>query len=142
MRTSRRKFFGIMGGAAAAGPGIAKEAVARLPDGLGSAIISSPSYGDPSRSTADSIDGEWKLARIAKIKRMLAGDFTDDEKEERNRRRMYAVQSLISQDVAGLKSVSGVRKLEIYNRRVADLYDEIYRSELNSDLFRLLTGDR
>lgn len=34
MKTSRRKFFGLMGGAAVAWPTAAKNAVAKLPTGL------------------------------------------------------------------------------------------------------------
>lgn len=141
MNLNRRKLFGLMGGAAVAGPGIAKQAVAQLPQGLGMAMGPSPPWGSPSKGIECATlasNSDWRLDHIANLKRMISGDLTDEEKEDRRRQKMHARQSLISQEVAGLVSVSGVRKLDIYNERVHRLQEDIERSQHQSQLWRYL----
>lgn len=136
----RRGFFGIVGGAAIAGPSIAKEVVSQLPSGLGNASIPMPPMGYLGQgivnSTADS--GSWKLAEIASIKRFLTGELTDEEKEGRNRQRLYRREQVINQNVACLQSVSGSRKLAIYGRRMELHGEEMDRSERQQRLHWLL----
>lgn len=143
MNINRRKLFGLIGGAAVAGPGIAKQAVAQLPQGLGAAIGPSPPWGDALKCVDNGCatitsSSDWRLDHIAELKRMISGDLTDEEKEDRRRRKMYDRQNLISQEVASLVSVSGVRKLDIYNERVHRLQNEIQRSQHQSSLWRYL----
>ncbi|MCQ1850394.1 hypothetical protein [Neorhizobium galegae] len=142
MNLNRRKLFGLMGGAAVAGPGIAKQAVAQLPQGLGLGIGPAPLWGeDPTSKGVDcgSISGrDWRLDEIATLKRLISGDLTAEEKEDRRRRKLHARHALISQEVASLMSVSGVRKLDIYNERVHRLEDDIRRSQHQSQLWRYL----
>ncbi len=142
MKTSRRKFFGLLGGAAVAGPAAAKNAVASLPMGLfgvGSIGPSGPApqyAGDIGGSLATK--GSWHLDEIARLKRFLAGDLTDEEKEERRRQRLYSRQQTISHHWAGMQSVAGWRKIELYHRDVERVNDEIARSHSQSYLKRLL----
>lgn len=143
MNTNRRKFFGLLGGAAVAGPAVAKEAIEKLPTGMGDFNLN-PSFGDASYAlikgegtvVGDGVD--LRLREIADLKRLIAGDLSESEKEDRRRRRMERRQVLVSQHVAGLVSVSSVRKLDIYNRRIEALSLDIERSSMNSYLARLL----
>lgn len=137
----RRKFLGFLGGAAVAGPQIAQSAVAQLPSGLGAGIGMNPmppSYGGTAAAVGD---GGWKLKEIANIKRLLSGQMSDEEKEDRRRQRMYQRERIISQDVACLVSVSGVRKLHIYQDRMDQHHETIRLSEARSRLHWLLRDD-
>lgn len=139
----RRGFLGFMGGAAAAGPSVAKAAVAEMPKGLGAAFSHNPGaplggLSQGIRDTASSIGGSWRIKEIASLRRVLLGDLTDEEKEQRKRSRLYAHQSVVQQNIAGLVSVSGVRKMEMYGDQMARLDDRIRRSEAQGYLSRLL----
>lgn len=140
MNLNRRKLFGLVGGAAVAGPGIAKQMVAQLPQGIGAVTAPTTSWPSPvsdgCAKLASNVD--WRLDHIANLKRMISGDLTEEEKEDRRRRKMHARQSLISQEVASLVSVSGVRKLDIYNERLHRLQGDIERSQHQSQLWRYL----
>lgn len=142
MNTNRRKFFGLMGGAAVAGPAVAKEVVSKLPSGMGDLSMGRPLRGlheVMSAKTAQGIgDGDWRLRQIADLKRLIAGDLTEEEKEDQRRARIEARQALVSQHVACLGSVSSVRKLDIYNDRLAALNDEINQARRQGYLSRLL----
>ncbi|WP_085033915.1 hypothetical protein [Ensifer aridi] len=139
MNANRRKFFGLMGGAAVAGPAVAKQAIAQLPQGLGMAIDAHSRLGGPQEANGIcGHDKDWRLSRIAQLRRFISGDLTDEEKEELRRRKMHSRQSIISQEVASLVSVSGVRKLDIYNERLHRLHLEIELSENRSSLARFL----
>lgn len=137
----RRGFLGVMGGAAVAAPALAKQAVSQLPSGLGSASIPAPPMGysiGQGVSLASSSDGSWMLKEIADLKRFLTGDLTDEEKENRNRQRLYRREQIINQNVACLASVSGSRKLAIYSRRMEQHSEELERSERQQRLHWLL----
>ncbi len=148
MKTSRRKFFGLMGGAAVAGPTAAKNAIAKLPGGLlddmpsvpplGSGYIgSTPSY--PADAACNAIGGRsWHLEEIARLRRFISGDLTDEEKEERRRSRLYSRQQAISNHWAGMQSVAGWRKLDLFHRDMELVNDEIARSHSQGYLTRLL----
>lgn len=135
----RRGFLGFMGGAAVAAPAVAKTAIAELPKGLGSVSmgvgVPSMGYGG---GPVDSVGGNWRLKEIANLKRILTGDLTEDEKEQRKRERMYARQQSISHGVAVLVSVSGAHKLNMYANRIERHKDRIRRSETKGYLARLL----
>lgn len=138
----RRSFFGLMGGAAVAGPRVAKEALAKLPVGLGDSSMAFPPMGGYNGAGKDiAADSAWKLKEIADIKRILTGDLSDSEKEDRERQRQYHHSQVISQSVAALVSVSGVRKLEIYRDRMDQHNEQIRLSECPSRLHWLLRDD-
>lgn len=141
MKLNRRKLFGLVGGAAVAGPSIAREAVIKLPAGMGDLYNAVAPTADLAQSACNatfSDNGDWRLKPIADVRRLIAGDLTEDEKEDRRRRRLEDRRSLLSQHVAGLQSVSSVRKLDIYARRLGELNDEIQRSHHRGYLARLL----
>jgi hypothetical protein len=136
----RRGFLGIIGGAAIAGPKVAKEVVAKLPVGLGDATMN---YAVPVGYASEGIssaspNGSWRLTEIANLRKILTGEMSDQEKEDQRRQRLYAQQSIISQGVASLVSVSGVRKLEMYQDRMAAHQRRIQQSEAQSRLHWLL----
>lgn len=136
----RRGFLGFIGGAAAAGPSVARAAIAELPKGIGAAS----GFGVPTTSgyglsqAANSIDGDWRLKEILNLRRILSGEMTEEEKEQDKRRRLYSLQNTINQNVAGLQSVSGVHKLRMYDDQTHRLNQRIQRSETKSYLARLL----
>lgn len=144
MKTSRRKFFGLLGGAAVAGPAAAKNAVASLPTGLlGSAALGPegpvPAYGEYAGQTGGlKSSGSWHLNEIARLKRFLSNDLTEEEKEERRRNRLFRRQQSLSNHWAAMQSVAGWRKLELYHRDMDRVNDEIERSQSHSYLTRLL----
>lgn len=137
----RRAFFGLMGGAAVAGPQVAKAALAEMPAGLGHSFGgSSPSVSYDSE--ASSIGGSnWKLKEIADLKRVLTGELTAGEKEQRKRDRLYQQERVISQSVASLVSVSGVRKLDIFRERMEQHQEKIRISHAQGRLHWLLRED-
>ncbi len=142
MKTSRRKFFGLMGGAAVAGPTAAKKAVAKLPTGLFGIgelglVGPAPEYGGLTESVKASV-GSWHFDEIARLRRFLSGDLTEEEKEERRQSHLYSRQQSISNHWAGMQSVAGWRKIELYNRDMELVNDDIARSRSQSYLSRLL----
>lgn len=136
----RRGFLGFMGGAAIAGPSVAKKVVAELPVGmpyvhsLGQGV---GAYGQKDASSSLS-NRDWRLNEIAQIKRLLSGELTDDEKEERQRQRLWRREQVINQNVACLQSVSGSRKMSIYGERMARHQEDIDRSHRQQRLYWLL----
>lgn len=135
----RRNFLGFLGGAAAAGPAVAKAAIAEMPKGLG--MVASPPMGSNlSRGIglSDSSEGDWRMREIVDLKRILSGDLTDEEKEQRRRERMYALEAIVDQNVAVLISVSGPQKLAMRRDRVRLLQEKIRLSETQGYLSRLL----
>ena len=137
----RRAFFGIMGGAAVAGPKVAKEAIAKLPVGL-SDVAMAPVPFVAKRAPEPMAGREWVLKEIADVQRFLAGGLTEEEKEQNRRNRLYSQQSVISQSVASLVSVSGVRKLEIYRDRMEEHTRRIQESDARQRLHWLLRQDQ
>lgn len=142
----RRGFLGFLGGAAAAGPAVAKEALARLPVGMGdvvgggfSTVADGYGGGTGYLSAAEPTGGDdWRLKEIASLRRILSGDLTAEERGERDRQALEKRQHLISQNVASLVSVSSTRKLGIYNARAAAHHEDIARIRTQSYLQHLL----
>lgn len=138
----RRGFLGIIGGAAVAGPSAAKAVAAKMPVGLVDASTSLiPSVGYSGTGQTNGPDRSWKLSEIANIKRFLSGELSDEEKEQRKRQKMYSRQSIINQRIAGLVSVSGVYKFDMYNREIAEMNEDIAKSEARGRLHWLLRDE-
>lgn len=129
----RRGFLGFLGGAAAAGPSVAKAA----PKSIGM-VAYPPSYGISAANQAIGGGSDWRIGEIANLRRILTGDMTEEEKEQDRRERMYAMESIIDQNVAVLVSVSGPHKLAMRRDRVRKLHKEIRLSETRGYLSRLL----
>jgi hypothetical protein len=137
----RRGFLGLMGGAAVAGPGIAKDAVQYLPSGLSSAVPPAPYGGIIATTRADSSGMFDRATRIADLRRLISGQLTDEEREERRRERLYNVDTMFAQNVTCLRSVSPFNKVRIHSERMQVVKDEIDRSRNRSYLDRLLRGE-
>lgn len=140
----RRGFLGIIGGAAVAGPSAAKAVVAKMPVGIVDAsatLLPSVGYSGSGHGQSVGLDRSWKLSEIANIKRFLGGELSDEEKEQRKRQKMYNRQSIINQRIAGLVSVSGVYKFDMYNREIAEMNEDIAKSEARGRLHWLLRDE-
>jgi hypothetical protein len=134
----RRGFLGFMGGAAVAGPTAAKSVVGELPKSLGIGVPYGSMSGYGSTAVCSSSEGDWRLGEVARLKRILSGDLTDEEKENRRRSRLYRQEAIISQNVTSLVSVSSVARMRIYHRDMERHNERVERSECRSNLFRLL----
>jgi len=135
----RRGFLGFLGGAAAAGPAMARNAVASMPSGLGVAG-SGLSWGSDAEvaPSCASTDGDWRLSEIARLKRVISGEKNKDEAEQDRINAMHRREVIISQHTAGLVSVSGVSKLRIFHRDMQRLNDEIDVARSRNYLSRLI----
>lgn len=134
----RRAFFGFAGGAVASGPSVAKAVLSEMPKGLG---ISGGAYigGPVSAGVASSAPvGDWRLDEIARLKRFISGELTDEEKEQDRIEKLHRQEVIISQHAASLVSVSGVQKIGIFNRNMAKVQREIRLSNSKSYLASLL----
>ena len=133
----RRSFFGLMGGAAVAGPSAAKAALGELPKSLGGSIPSFGGYASQMKAGCGS-DTDWRVAEVKRLQRLLTGNLTDEEKEDRKRRRMYQQEAIISQNVTALVSISPASRMRLYHREMEAHQARVEKSELSSNLFRLL----
>lgn len=132
----RRGFLGFIGGAAVAGPSAAKKVVTKLPSGLGLSNVASigMGYGSPQSS-----GGDWRIEEVARLKRFLTGELTEDERQEERANLLRTRENLISQHAASLVSVAAVRKIDIFNREMRKLNREVdilYRSGYLTKLLR------
>lgn len=144
MKASRRNFLGFLGGAATAGPAVAKQAIAAMPVGMGELNLSAlpdarnmfSSEGSACQTVSTGKD--WRFDEIARLKRWISGDIDESERQDRERRMMGDRHSMISQHVAGLVSVSPARKVDIYTKQLRRSQQEIDRINAQSYLGRLL----
>lgn len=133
----RRGFLGFIGGAAVAVPAAAKNAVTKLPGGLGLSNIAGMGAGYGGAIPSNS--GDWRIEEIARLKRFLTGELTEDEKQEERAHLLRTRENLISQHAASLVSVAAVRKIDIFNREMRKLNREVdilYRSGYLTKLLR------
>lgn len=123
----RRGFLGIMGGAAVAGPAVAKNAVKALPVSLNGAGLGPVPYwgGDTAKATTAGHQVDWRLGEIERLKRLIAGELTDEEREEKRTQRLYALEPIVTQNVMSLHSVSAGRKVVMYRERMTAIHDQI-----------------
>lgn len=151
MKTGRRGFFGLVGGAALAGPSAAKAATQGIAGSLshlgpGMAPKGPPWYGGvdsinvASRglSQAVSISTDWKLHEIASLRRFISGQLTDEEIHEQLMRKLEVRRTLIDQNTQALRSVSTVRKVEMFHRNLLADEHERERENKRGYLARLL----
>lgn len=149
IKTGRRGFFGLLGGAALAGPSAAKAATQGISASLshlGPGMAPTGPY--PRYGGTDSIgiggalkqqsSGDWRLSQIKDLRRFISGQLTDEEIHEQQMRRLEVRRVLIDQNAQALRSVSTVRKVEMYHRNL--LADEVERAREHSrgHLARLL----
>ena len=139
---NRRGFFGLAAGAAVAGPSIAKNAIAELPRPIGnSGFLGSGAGISSGRIYPIDTPVDWRLEQINSLKRFISGELNEDEKEDAKRQRLRRRESIISQHVTCLGSVSAVRKLDIYAERMDSYERAIKISESKGYLAKLLAQD-
>lgn len=128
----RRGFLGFIGGAAIAGPSVAANAVKTLPNGFGgiAAQLGGGTYAytgkDPTPTTSAGFF-DWRTDEIVRLKRLISGEMTDEEREEKRHEALYALEPIVTQNVMALHSVSAHRKVSIFNRRMATVREDIER---------------
>ena len=127
---NRRGFLGFLGGAAATGPKLASDLASQAATGarLGGSAASYiganiPPYPGP--------NSEWKISRIADLKRLLTGNEDPDAEFNRKRQRLYNAETAERFRLDSLRSVSPSYKVAMLadgeyarNRRIERMHQE------------------
>lgn len=127
----RRGFLGFIGGAAVAGPSVAKNTIVQMPSGLG--LARGAIGGGYGNSVPSAPSGDWRIDEIARLKRIITGDLSEEEKEAARADIIRSKEAIISQHAASLVSVAAVAKIAIFNREARRLHREI--DVMNSGLY-------
>lgn len=111
----RRGFLKAVGIGAAAAPIVAKNAVAELPASLGNSNVSAASFigGGVNAMTAGP-DNAWRLKEISKLRQLINGGLSDEEKQRIRMAKLYQMERAISQNITCLGSVSPVHKVSMF----------------------------
>lgn len=133
MKASRRKFFGLMGGAAVAGPAAAKSVVEPLVSAGGPPVPPVPSgyYGLANTAGA----AQSKASRIAELVKRLSGFRSNEDIERERAGRLDNAANMFRYEVDALRSVSARHKMSMIRAK----YDAVaavrqrywWESELN-----------
>jgi len=133
MKASRRKFFGLMGGAAVAGPAAAKSVVEplvssgmSLPMAGGYGGVAFASGAEPSRAS-----------RIAELVKRLSGFRTTAEIEQERLNRIENAAEIFRYEVDALRSVSMRHKVSMIRTRNRAVSEIRQRSWWEQDLANL-----
>lgn len=114
-----------MGGAAVAGPQVAKNVVQAMPRGVSDIAGYGKGLGLVGGGTEaagiNGIDRDWRLDEVNRLRRILTGEKTEEEKERERERRLDNVEPIISQNVMSLQSVSSATKVRIHRRRMDEI---------------------
>lgn len=108
MKASRRKFFGLMGGAAVAGPAAAKSVVEPLVS-AGGPPVASGYYGVAIKADTT----QSKASRIAELVKRLSGFRSNEEIEQERSDRLDNAANMFRYEVDALRSVSARHKLSM-----------------------------
>ena len=133
MKASRRKFFGLMGGAAVAGPAAAKSVVEPLVSAGGPPVLSE--WGGPISAALPN-----KSARIAELVRRLSGFRTHEEIEQERIDRLDSAANMFRYEVDALRSVSARHKLAMIRAKHDAVNKARQRHWWETDLNRLREG--
>ncbi|TPN11703.1 hypothetical protein [Mesorhizobium sp. B2-1-2] len=135
MKTNRRGFLGLFGAGAVAGPrlaaGIAENVAMNMP------VPSGVGYALPEKCAAEV---DWKLSRIAKLKKMIRGK--DPLAAHKNK--MHAAYMADNSErvrLDGLRSVSPGHKIRMLIETSIERQERIRRADVGLDLARLLNGE-
>lgn len=139
----RRGFLGLIGGAAVAGPSVAKNALVTAAPLSGSAYagmaLSLDNLADPPETmgyaTTLGSKSNWKIDRIGRIKRLLSGEEEDEEHDIRPRLRMS------EHNINALGSVSPVSKVRMFRSAVKSAQREQRKRSWLQELLELETGE-
>ena len=140
----RRGFLGALAGGAVAGPGAAKQAItaasktvsggrAGLALGVGNEVMGSS--GNPVSVGYD--HKSYLLEQVARYKRVLSGELTDEEIEERNIESI-AKRVVFEIETSGLRSMAESVKFSRMNRYDRKLRDERERFYIKRNLAQYL----
>jgi hypothetical protein len=130
MKIGRRGFLGFMGGAVAAGP--------KLAQGMAEGAVSQmPRAGPMSYGQAIGASDDWKIQRIADLRKLLSiGD--PHEKRERRMRRMWSLETQSRYRLDALHSVSAQHKYRMLLDGEERRAEVLRRLEWENELERLL----
>jgi hypothetical protein len=134
MKVGRRGFFGIMGGAAAAGPSLAK-GVAH-----GSFASGAPMpIGASGNAVGVVSEADWKTKCIAELRSIISGN---DPQADRNRKmaRMYSAEKQEEFRLDALRSVSMTARHRMFVEGVHARRERIRRVDAEFDLADWLAG--
>lgn len=141
----RRSFFGLLGGAAVAGPGMVERAAAQtMADldvgqyvGVGPVMPPMPAMLDMDTTSTGKSGTISELLSLQSDMRRLLGKSA--ERRARERRETYV--GSLDPDIAALRSVSLAHKVEMQRRRVYERDEERTRHWLQRRIDDLMTGD-
>lgn len=135
MKLGRRGFLGIMGGAAAAGPSLAKG----VAHGSFSTHMMPAPTGAYGGAVAAASETDWKAKRIAELRAIISGD---DPQAARERRmsRIYAADKREEFRLDTLRSVSITARHRMFIDGEASRRENIRRAEAEFDLADWLAG--
>jgi len=137
MKATRRGFLGIMGGAAAAGPKLASSLAAEAANNM-----PSPSFGGYTSGLSPAgpmSEAEYKLSRIAQLRKWIAGD----DPESRLHRRERLIHSLELREryrLDGLRSVSPSYRHAMFVEGNFTRHERINRERWEFELSELTGG--
>lgn len=129
---NRRSLLGFLGGAVASGPTLAKGIAA---DVSGSAwTAQSAAYG----VSAESVSGDYRVTKIARLKRFLSGELDDDEKRHHRVSALHSIEDIERFRLDGLRSIAPAHKLRMLQAGNQGRRDLIERIHAEGELERLL----
>jgi len=142
----RRGFLGIMGGAVVAGPRAAKQAVTAasksMSGGMAANGITYPPSSPETEAMVSSSHKSYLLEQVAKLRRRLTGQLTEEELEERRidsdaRRVGFEIET------SGLRSMSESGKysrMSRYAKQQAEERDVFYSRRRLNQYIKELAG--
>lgn len=136
----RRSFLGLFGGAAVAGPRVASDALKSMtPTTAASAINDIGGYVGSGAYAVKPVElnSTWVPSEIAYLRRMLAGDLTDEERMSEKELRDCRHQT-IALDVVSLRSVTEASKLRMIRDQQRAVRDAYRRESWSLNLASLL----
>lgn len=141
----RRGFLKAMGIGAAAAPIVARNAVAELPTSIGHGGVGSASLGSVgavSEAISSGPSNAWRLKEIAKLKQLIDGGLSDEEKQRVRMTKLYQMERAISQNITCLGSVSPVHKVNMFIEASARHSERIMIQEARQRLWWMEQDDR
>lgn len=129
VKASRRGFFGLSAGGVLSGKAafneVANEAVMRV------------KYMGPGRFSGDVVgdsNDDWKAKAIKRLRSVVAGRLTPEQKMERRLERMSLAKSVIQVEALGLRSISDGAKMRLLSKRMIKRSAEVERLEARKRL--------
>lgn len=132
----RRGFLRLLGGAAVAGPKLAVDLGSQVATAGGIPTPPMGGYGGATLQSSGS-GGDWKIGRIADLKRLLAGKDPEQEKQ-RKIQRLYQVENVERFRLDSLRSVSATHKMTMFIDGNLDRQERLSRMHAERELADLL----